>query len=90
MGVREYELRGKGNGEGEGYIRVSLPRLVERYRERQVMMPNKPKQPNAASYPAEAEKLKREQSAEHEKVGDMARRSMKKGKLTKGNHLRVP
>jgi hypothetical protein len=38
------------------------------------MMPNKPKQPNAGKYPAEAEKLKREQSAEHAKVGDMARR----------------
>ena len=54
------------------------------------MMPNKPKQPNAAKYPAEAEKLKREQSAEHAKLGDMARRSMKKGKLTKGSHRRVP
>ena len=54
------------------------------------MMPNKPKQPNAAKYPAEAEKLKREQSAEQAKVGDMARRSLKKGKLQKGSHRRVP
>jgi len=53
-------------------------------------MPNKPKQPNAAKYPGEDQKLKREQSAEHAKVGDMARRSMKKGKLQKGSHRRVP
>ena len=53
-------------------------------------MPKKPKDPKAAQYPGEAEKLKREQSAEQAKVGDMARRSMKKGKLTKGSHRRVP
>jgi hypothetical protein len=55
------------------------------------MMPKKSKQDqNASKYPGEAMKLKREQSSEHAKVGDMARRSMKKGKLTKGSHRRVP
>jgi hypothetical protein len=53
-------------------------------------VPNKPKEPNPAKYPAEARKLKQEQYSEKGKVADMARRSMKKGKLNKGTHRRVP
>lgn len=53
-------------------------------------MSKKPKDPKAAKYPGEALKLKREQFAEQAKAGDMARRSMKKGKLTKGSRRRIP
>jgi hypothetical protein len=54
-------------------------------------MPKKSKKDEeAAKYPGEAMKLRREQSSEHAKVGDMARRSMKKGKLQKGSRRRVP
>lgn len=45
---------------------------------------------DAAKYPGEAMKLKRERTSENAKMGDMARRSMKKGKLNKGSHRRVP
>lgn len=53
------------------------------------MMPNKPKTPNEAKYPTQALKTEREQSAEQAKVHDMARRPMKKGKLTKGSRRRA-
>ena len=54
------------------------------------MMTKKPKDPKAAKYPGEALKLKQERMSENAKMGDMARRSMKKGKLNKGTHRRVP
>lgn len=66
-----------------------LPRLIRANRERQGKMPNKPKHPHAEQYPTEAIKAEREQSAEQAKVRDIARRPMKKGKLTKGNRRRV-
>ena len=53
-------------------------------------MAKKPKIPNLAKYPGEAMKLKREKSSEQAKVADMARRSVKKGKLGQGSHRRVP
>lgn len=53
-------------------------------------MPKKPKIPDFAKYRGEPQKLKQEESAEKGKAADMARRSMKKGKLTKGTHRRVP
>jgi hypothetical protein len=53
------------------------------------MMPNKPKHPHAEQYPTEAIKAEREQSAEQAKVRDIARRPMKKGKLTKGSRRRA-
>jgi hypothetical protein len=52
-------------------------------------MPNKPKDSSAKKYPAAAEKAEREQTAEQAKVRDMARRPMKKGKLTKGSRRRA-
>lgn len=52
-------------------------------------MPNKPKQPNDKKFPAETGKAEREQSAEQAKVRDLARRPMKKGKLTKGSRRRI-
>jgi hypothetical protein len=60
-----------------------------RNRERQGAMPNKQKQLNAKKHPTEAVKAEREQSSEHAKVRDMARRPMKKGKLTKGSRRRA-
>lgn len=53
------------------------------------MMPTNPKHPNAEKYPTQALKAEREQSAEQAKVRDMARRPMKKGKLTKGSRRRA-
>ena len=53
-------------------------------------MPKKPQIPDFAKYRGESQKLKQEKSAEKGKVADMARRSMKKGKLNKGTHRRVP
>ena len=52
-------------------------------------MPSKPKHPHAEQFPTEAIKAEREQSAEQAKVRDIARRPMKKGKLTKGNRRRA-
>jgi hypothetical protein len=52
-------------------------------------MPNKQKELNAKKYPTEALKAEREQSSEQAKVRDMARRPMKKGKLTKGSRRRA-
>jgi hypothetical protein len=51
-------------------------------------MPQKPKHEKTEQYPTEALKLEREQSAERSKVRDMARRPMKRGKLTKGKRRR--
>lgn len=53
------------------------------------MIPNKPKDSSAAQYPEQALKGEQEQSAEQAKVRDMARRPMKKGKLTKGKRRRA-
>jgi hypothetical protein len=53
------------------------------------MMPKKSTKPGAGKYPGEDQKLKRESSAERAKVSDMARRPMKKGKLTKGSRRRA-
>lgn len=53
------------------------------------MMPRKPEYPTGEKFPTEALKSKKEQSAEQAKVRDMAKRSMKKGKLTKGNRRRA-
>lgn len=60
-----------------------------RNRERQGMMPRKPEYPTGEKFPTEALKSQKEQSAEQAKVRDMAKRSMKKGKLTKGNRRRA-
>jgi hypothetical protein len=53
------------------------------------MMPRKSTKPQSGKYPGEDQKLKRETSAERAKVGDMARRPMKKGKLTMGSRRRA-
>ena len=52
------------------------------------MMPNKSKDSNPAKYPTEALTIEGEHPAEQAKVRDMARRPMKKGKLTKGKRRR--
>ena len=52
-------------------------------------MPNKPKHSHLEKNPTAALKDEREQSSEAAKMRDMARRPMKKGKLTKGGHRRA-
>jgi hypothetical protein len=54
------------------------------------MMPKKPKQSNAEKYPTEVLRAAREQSSEQAKMQEMARRSIKTGKLTKGSRRRIP
>ena len=52
-------------------------------------MPKKPEYPDGTKYPTEALTAERERTSEQAKVRDMARRPMKKGKLTKGSRRRV-
>ena len=52
-------------------------------------MPNKPKHPNAAKFPAEARKLERDQAAKKAQMSEKARRPLPQGKISKGSRRRV-
>ena len=49
---------------------------------------NKPEYPNGQKYPTEAIKAERERISEQAKVRDMAKRPLKRGKISKGKGRR--